>query len=589
MGPEAAGCLSPPLLGPCTRFPALLKTGSECRFFVRVTTRDRKPICVTDPDKQKLKRLQARDRQRRRRARLKTEAAIPSGGTFGPGELGIADPAEAVAAWSRAVLKVPPGHPLSGQPMKLPDYGVDFLRDALAPGVREALLSTARKNSKTGICAVLALAYLVGPLSREGFRLGAACITREKVGELLRSMREIATASNLSGLDFRRSPAPGWIEGRSGATMEFLSADKASGAASGFDVSIVDEMGLMGEKDRELISGLRTATSARDGRLLALSIRGDSPMLEEMLERAELSTCVVHLHAPETDDGGDVDTADPEVWAKGNPGIKAGIKSAQWMADEVARVEATPSDRATFLALDLNLPGRPSTEVLFSLDHYRAAVVDGRELPPRKGPCVLGLDMGEAASASAAFAIWPLTGRCEAFMGFGDVPDLVTRGKADGARYDLMHAAGELWTYPGRVTPVASFVEALAAALEGGDVFSCSADGYKQSEVVDAVEAAEVSWPLVFRRVGAGKDGGRDVRALQRLFIGEKLKMRASLAFASAVRAARVRRDGNGNPGIDRAKRRGRIDLVSAAALAAGEAERIAVDLEHRPDEGAWF
>ena len=54
---------------------------------------------------------------------------------------------------------------------------------------------------------------------------------------------------------------------------------------AGFDWAIIDELGLMTERDRELIAGMRTSTSARDGRLIALSIRGESPMLEEMLER----------------------------------------------------------------------------------------------------------------------------------------------------------------------------------------------------------------------------------------------------------------------------------------------------------------
>ena len=43
------------------------------------------------------------------------------------------DPADALAAWSAATLVVPAGHPNAGEPMALPDYGVDFLQDAV-PG-----------------------------------------------------------------------------------------------------------------------------------------------------------------------------------------------------------------------------------------------------------------------------------------------------------------------------------------------------------------------------------------------------------------------------------------------------------------------
>ncbi len=46
-----------------------------------------------------------------------------------------------------------------------------------------------------------------------------------------------------------------------------------------------------------------------------------------------------------------------------------------------------------------------------------------------------------------------------------------------------------------------------------------------------------------------------------------------SLALVSAVASSAVRRDANGNLGLDRAHSRGRIDLLSAAVIAAGMAE----------------
>ena len=522
-----------------------------------------------DPAKQRAaNRAAARRRRERLAAEKAAQAPPPPPPPPPPPETGAA---EIAAQWSRERLRVPPGHPLAGRPMELPEFAVRFLTDALEPSVREALLSTARKNAKSAIAAVLTLAYLAGPLRRPGYRIGTVSVTREKAAELLRQAREIAEASGLEGLTFRRSPAPGWIDTPLGSTAEFLSAAEASGHASGFDLAVIDELGLMGERDRELIAGMRTATSARDGRLLALSIRGESPLLEEMLARRDLDTCVVHLHAPEIAEGDDVDLHDPGVWDAANPGIAAGIKSAAWMADEAARVEATPSDRATFLAYDLNLPQSPTREVIFSVGDWGGCVVD--ELPPREGPVCLGLDMGEATSASACFGIWPETGRCEGWLAFGDKPSLVERGRRDGVRYDLMHAAGELRVYPGRVTPVAAFLGDVAKDLAGTPVYRLAADGYKDAEVRDFLETAQLRWPYEFRRVGAGKDGSRDVRALQRLVLQGSLQSRPSLAFASAVAASSIRRDGNGNPALDKARTGGRIDLLSAAVIAAGLAE----------------
>ena len=230
-----------------------------------------------------------------------------------------------------------------------------------------------------------------------------------------------------------------------GSTAEFLSSDKTAGHASGFDYVIVDELGLMTERDRELIAGMRSSTSARGGRLIALSIRGESPLLEEMLARRDLAQTAVHLFAPEVEPGGDVDIHDPAIWALGNPGLALGIKQASYMAAEAERVTATPTDLSSYLAFDLNLPQSPARQRIFTVGDLRSNYVD--ELPPRAGRVWVGADFGGASSGTAAVAIWPESGRVETWLAFGDIPSLVERGRYDGARYDLMEKRGELVTF----------------------------------------------------------------------------------------------------------------------------------------------
>ena len=77
-----------------------------------------------------------------------------------------ADPAQEIADWSTDTLTVPPGHPRQGEEMTLPDYGVDFLRDVFNPQFSEISLLIARKNSKSGVAAVMLLAHLIGPVDR---------------------------------------------------------------------------------------------------------------------------------------------------------------------------------------------------------------------------------------------------------------------------------------------------------------------------------------------------------------------------------------------------------------------------------------
>ena len=101
-----------------------------------------------------------------------------------------ADPVSALAEWSQKTLIVPPGHHRSGDPMELPDFAVDWLRASW--GAHESALSTARKNAKSAIAAILALAYLVGPLRRPGWRGAIASISKEKANELRKQVAEIA-------------------------------------------------------------------------------------------------------------------------------------------------------------------------------------------------------------------------------------------------------------------------------------------------------------------------------------------------------------------------------------------------------------
>ena len=93
--------------------------------------------------------------------RRRKEAAIPVH-EVPDAPVDAVDAADAVARWT-AELVVPDGI-RAGQKFILQPFQTNFLSDALAPGVREAALSVARKNAKSATIALLLLAYLCGPL-----------------------------------------------------------------------------------------------------------------------------------------------------------------------------------------------------------------------------------------------------------------------------------------------------------------------------------------------------------------------------------------------------------------------------------------
>ena len=348
-----------------------------------------------------------------------------------------ADPAKAVAAWSKKYLKIPPGHRNAGKPMVLPAYFEKFLRDALKPGVREAGCFVARKNAKSACTAILCLAYLsnTGPLRRLGWRGGVASINREKAAELWQQIQDIAQSS-------------------------------------GFDLAICDELGLFPAKGgRELVSGLLSSTSAKNGRLLAISVLGESDLSREMVERANDPATTVYVHQARKDCALD----DEAAWYDANPTLGS-IKSISYMRDMARRAVANPSEALAFRVYDLNIPGRPDKQMIVSVDDWLHCTVHTR--PERAGPCVVGFDAGGACSMTAAAIYWPEVRRLEVYGGFGNIPDLLARGEADGVNdlYQKMADRGELKTWPGRVTPVSDFLLWIAGLLEGEQVLGLVAD-----------------------------------------------------------------------------------------------------------------
>ena len=475
-----------------------------------------------------------------------------------------ADPAGALSDWAYDKLIVPPGHKAAGERLELPSYLVDFFRDALADDCQESLVCVARKNAKSAGVAVLVLGYLVGPLRREGWRAVLASLSREKAGELRGQIESIALASGLEGIRFwRRSISA--ITSAAGS-VDVLAADANSAAALGAALAVCDELGLMQEKSRAFVASLRSSVSARAGRFMALSVHGDGPFIPEILARRGALGLAVHHHA--APEGCKLDDAKAHRLA--NPGLGL-IKSYAYMRSEAARVIATPSDQASFRALDLNQPGAPSKEMVCPVDDWTACVVPKAKLPARVGPAWIGFDAGGSSSMTAAAVYWPESMRLELFAAFPDNPNLADRGVSDGvgALYSEAHARGELEVHAGRVTPLGAFLLSLAAKLEGAEIAGAASDMYRRAEVENALEDETLEWPWSFRRMGSGPQGSSDVMSFQRAILRGQFRTVPSLLMPLALKSTVLRRDGNGNPALSRGNT-GRIDILAASVLAAG-------------------
>ena len=460
---------------------------------------------------------------------------------------------------------------LQGQRFKLHDFQTDWLREALfSELVRSAYWCLPRKNAKTAIIAIILFCYLCGPLNAENWRAIVASCDKDKADELLRQIEEIKKASDVPDSQIRIFADK--AVGLNGASVSFLSSSSNSGQAAGADLSIIDELGLLAERDRPLVQSMTTATAARDGRLLCISIRGSSPFMSEAEERAKTLPSVYYKEYAGKP-GAALD--DEKNWHRANPGLAVGIKSLTGFRAQAEAAMLTPADQNGFRALHLNEALSPSQQTIVSVSEWQSCLV--KELPPREGPCVVGWDLGSSNSFCSVAAMWG-NGRTEVWSAIGGVPALAERSAADGhgrQLYVLMESRGELRVYEGsRITPINAFIKDVVSRLAGENVLAVGCDRFKQADAQDALQDAKIHWPIEFRGAGRGRDGVQDTTAAQRLILSRTLKARESLMMSLAISQSMIQTDSNGNPCLLKTNTKARVDLLSALVIACGLFEK---------------
>lgn len=513
-------------------------------------------------------------RARNRRARLKAQrmGVVPPAGTVFEIKKKPASAAE-IIQWINDTLIIPSG-PLAGRRFTIPEWQAEWLQGAIEDDAHEAGLSISRKNGKSGLVAAALLAYLVGPGNRRDWRGVVASLTGPLAKELRDAIELTAQASGLHDqLVLRKSPPPGVLYGKNGASVRFLAADRATGHAIGSDLAIIDEAGLLEENKRALWNALISSGSGRDGRFWCISIQGDGPMFAEMEDR---------------DGGGvfwrkwtsDVTCAldDEAAWLAANPGIATGIKSLDYMRRQAERAASSPGNESHFRAYDLNQPVDPEKEPVVTVAEYAQCIDAAAELT---GDIVVGIDLGQTVSMTCAVALSVDTGAILVRGAFGDDPPLSQRSRQDrmGTLYDRMVRQGELTLYPGKVTPCVPFLRdffELVGAM--GNIIMLGADRFRKAEVEQALADAGIpGYRMTWRGQGAGMsaDGSHDVRAFQRLVREKRMATPGSTMLEAAIANSVIRYDQAGNPALDKAKSNGRIDACSAAVIAAGIAELV--------------
>ena len=481
-------------------------------------------------------------------------------------------------------LKVTEG-PLAGEPFKMLPFQRRFVRGMM--GAVESGLSVGRGNGKSTLCGGVGGCALAGPMAvpRGQIAMIASSFTQAKIALMhgrwfLRDRLDSETYVDARGRVRKRwrlvdnSHECKIEDYKTGTYLRAFGSDPKRAHGLAPVLAICDEPAKWPRNHGpEMYAAIVTALGKQpDGKLIAIGTRSDDEAhwFSGLLRGGPGIYAQCHAAGAEDDDF---------AWAsvvKANPALPHMPHLAKEIRRERDKARIGGPALAMYKALRLNkgTPEIAEREAIVTVDNWAACVCSVP--PPREGPVAIAFDLGGSSSMTAFVAYWPTTGRLEARGAFPADPSLADRGKADGVgeRYVNMRERGEIRTYPGKVTPVGRFLRDCAASIEGAEVIGCIADRYRQAEAAQSLNESDIGWHMEWRATGAGRDGSADIRAFQSEVLEAHLRTAPSLLMESAIAECAIGRDTNGNPRLDKARSRGRIDALQAAVLAVGAGRR---------------
>ena len=266
---------------------------------------------------------------------------------------------------------------------------------------------------------------------------------------------------------------------------------------------------------------------------------------------------------------------DRETWdrwqtiRKANPLTAISPEFRKQLLEERDAARGDTRLKARFLSYRLNIPTADESEVLLTVEDFKLAVA--REVAPPTGQPIVGVDLGQNRSWTAAVAIWE-TGRIEAMAIAPGIPGLDEQEKRDTVpkgTYQKLYDMGVLDVAEGlRVPEPTHLWEDIKARWGVPAAIVC--DRFRLPILQDAVGGACYIDPRITR----WSDAVFDIRSLQKGFKDGPFSVEESsrpLLIASLA-AAFVKNDDQGNTRLAKrnSDQKARDDVAAALTLAAG-------------------
>lgn len=483
-------------------------------------------------------------------------------------------------------LKVTSGS-LAGQPFLLRPWQKDIIRAWYATDakgrrtVRTGLLSVARKNGKSGLCAAIALAHLLGPEQERRGQIVVGATDRDQsalifdeVVAFIEDNEDFAGRVNVK----RHEKVIEDLE--SGSKFRALSSDAKKAHGLSPSVVILDELAQWGSgAGRALYDALTTAQGARREPLVVVISTQSADEHNLMSTLVDYAKAVAAGSIADPTFAGfvyeipeDLDVFDEKNWMLANPAI-SDFRDLQDMRVLAERAKRMPTLEASFRNLFCNQ--RVDAEERWIPGAEWDACAGDVDLEALVGErCLGGLDLGSVRDLTAFALYWPVPGALAVWT-WCPADNLRAREDTDRVPYATWAKQGHIEPTPGKATDKRRVALRLAELCARFQPEAIAFDAWQITELQRILGEEGITLPLM-KPFGQGyKSMSPAMKAFEERVLNRALTHDLNPVLTWAVSNVAIERDAAGNMKPSKERSRERIDPavagIMAVGLAAGE------------------
>jgi len=469
----------------------------------------------------------------------------------------------------------------AGRKFKLRDWQKDIIREWYATKagrriVRTGLLSVARKNGKTGLCAALALCHLLGPEQEQRGQIVVGATDRDQSGLIfdevvafINDNEDFASRCNVK----RHEKQIEDLE--SGSKFRALSSDAKKAHGLSPSVVILDELAQWGAGvGRALYDALTTAGGARKEPLLLIigtQSADDHNLMSQLVDYAKavrsgsirdptFSGFVFEVPI-------EADVFDEANWRLANPALDD-FRSLQDMRTLAERAQRMPTLEASFRNLFCN-QRVDAEERWIPAPEWIACQgeIEPDELLGQR--CFGGLDLASVRDLTAFALFWPESGVLMVWT-WCPADNLRAREDTDRVPYSVWAKAGHIEPTPGRATDKRRVALRLAELCARFQPEAIAFDQWGMAELERVLNEEGITLAPLKQHGQGYKSMSPATKAFEAAVLNRRLVHGDNPVLTWSISNVAIERDAAGNVKPSKERSRERIDPAVAAIMAVG-------------------